>query len=189
MYFQSAFLVILLLHSSTLACVRVVILLEFICFPDVLELIGLESMHDLLADSIRLQIHLHISFNHCSKPVAFRSFLGSLDLHLILSFFFLLFVFLFLLLFLLAGRHLESHLNFLLDTLLESINNFIDMHFGFGFVQRVFFIGKGSLSIDGILLGGNAFVLDQIAHSDNHLDCLNSSEENQQPQRHKELYQ
>lgn len=180
MYLQSILLLILLLDRFTLACIWVVLLLELICLSDVLELIGLESMHYLLTDSIRLQIHLHVALNHCSKSVTLGPFLGNLNFYLIFSFF-LLFLFLCLLLplCLFASRYLESHLNFLLDAFLKGIYHFIDMHLGFGLIQGVFFISKRSLSINCILLSSYALVLDQIAHSDNHLDCLNCSEKNQ----------
>lgn len=178
MYLQSTLLLILLLDRFALACIWVVLLLELICLPDVLELIGLESMHYLLTDSIRLQIHLHVALNHCSKSVTLRSLLGNLNFYLIFSFF-LLFLCLLLPLCLFASRYLESHLNFLFDAFLKGIYHFIDMHLGFGLIQGVFFIGKRSLSINCILLSSYALVLDQIAHSDNHLDCLNCSEKNQ----------
>lgn len=149
--------VVVLGSRLVLAGVRIKLLFHLVDLSDILEFVCLESVHNLLTDSAGSRFHVDVTLNQSSKSVMVRAFL--FDLRLVNWLFLLLFLFFNFF----AGCDLEGILNLLFETLLESIDDFVYMQFSFRLLKGVFFIaglGEGCLSVNFVLLGCDALILD-----------------------------
>ena len=182
MHFYVCSLVDLSLGHSTLpSIVRVKLSLSFILLPDVLELIGLKGHHDVLTDTTVSWLQSSLR----SKELL-RFELGS---RLWLTLFMLLFHHFSLLV---SCGHLKWEVDLISELWGEPINDFKNVHFSLLSAKWVLdILGSLILSVtvvDLIILGSDAFVLDHVWDTNDHLDCLDEGEKDEQWESDKELY-
>jgi hypothetical protein len=172
---------VVIIFDGRLLHVRVVIFFHLICFSYVLELVGLESVHDLLTHATCPGVQSDVSFHQ--RGVLHVRF----DLHkLFLS--------------ISTGGKLECKLDIVPELLLKSIDNGVDVELHFlriqgctfavvgVFVVGILDVGERGLSVSLVLFGSDALILDDVADADDDFDELDEGEEHQQNQGYEKLY-
>jgi hypothetical protein len=131
-------------------------------------------VHDLLAQTVGFPIKTH-TLHHRLRPNLSNFRQRDLILSFLAHF---------------AGCKLKRKLNFLPQRFLKRIDDRIDMHLGLGMCccGPLSFIGKRGFSINFILFGGDALILDDVAHADDDFDDLDEGEEDEQDEGDEEFY-
>ena len=147
-----------------------------------LELVGLEGVHDLSADSACTGLGVRVSLGQ-------RGVLHvGLDFHVV----FFLFVG--------AGCELEGKLDIVSELLLVGVDDFVyvELH-GLGLQLGPFALvvlilvvgvsdsGERSLAVSLVLFGSDALVLDDVAEPDDYFDDLDEGEQHQEDKRDEKL--
>lgn len=160
-------------HSTLSSIVRIKLSFSLVLLSDILELIGLKGHHDIFTYATVSWLHFGLRSKELFRLELFSSLW--LSLFLLLFHHFGLFV---------GCCHLEWEVDLFSQLWGEPINDFKNVHFFLLGVKRILSVFRSLVLIvcivDFIFLSSDAFVLDHVWDTNDHLDCLDEGEKDEQ---------